>query len=432
MIYSSTPSFLSRLRHRTQLAAAAAVAVTFAATLSLGQLAAQSGPTPSNPFQLQVSDGTTQVPGSVLVTQQNFGTIDMACSLSMSGGWYDVVYDCDADPTVAPLMPANSAYGVLLSEFFWGNSVAQGTILAENGLDTLPMRESVVNTALKRALYDNFSELSQSAVVDTYEGIDNANAQWQSSLGISVVLQHYTGRKNPLMFSPSANVLHFEAMRQHAMWERVADLVKGLGIVNPGDISQMTAAEKDLAWRTAFFNHAIYTSLIRSGLRLRLAAIHVRGHDVNPDPQPPAELLGMPTKAPKSRLSSPAVITFSEATVPQVEPGGEWMFAATITKIVPPGATLNYRLGGFRPGMQVAIEKTTGGTERTEISARWGDYGVATITLPTTMSYGNHRIVEVRYQIPYPNGNFGWTAWQQLTNQPLIKVATTGQAGNPN
>ena len=122
------------------------------------------------------------------------------------------------------------------------------------------------------------------------------------------------------------------------------------------------------------------------------------------------------------------MITFTEGTVPAIEVN---MFPTTVTKIVAPGATLNYRLGGFRPGMQVALQQATGGSQRTELDVSWADYGKAAFTLPLTMPLGNHQIAEVRYRIPYPNGSSDWSPWQLLSYQPVIKVQNVGGAGGP-
>lgn len=425
MEHSSSSSPTLRLFSLAQASVSGVLTASLVVVLALDQLAAQT----TDVFQLQVSDTSTETPGPILITQQNYGTIDMACNPDMSGGWYEIIYDCDADPSISEMLPASSSYGWHFAEFFPLGSPAHGTIFSEHIGDVLPMRTSVVTTALERALRDSNGQLSSSAIVGKWEGIDD---QFTTSAG--VVFQSYSGISNPLMFrvsdNPSSNVLHFEAMRQHAMWERVAGFVKALGLVDPGDTSQMTPEAADQAWRSAFFNSALYTSVARSTLRLRIAAIHVRGRDVSSVPQPPRDLVGMPALAPKSRLSSPAVVTFSPSTVPWIEPDGEMMFVTSIIKIVPPGSTLDYRLGGFAPGMQIAIQQTSGGTERHELDIRWIDYGRTAFTLPSIMALGGYQIVEARHRIRHTNGTFSYTPWQVLSNQPVIQVNMTGGLGN--
>ena len=390
------------------------LAASLALAFALGPVAAQ------DVFQLQISDGTTTDPNSVLITQSSFGTIDMACNVNMAGGWYDVIYDCDADDLIPQLLPAATNYGTLLSGDFSGAHAV--TLTNEHGADYLPMRVSVVSTALDRALKDG-SGLSSSAVMGRWEGIDSHNV----TTNPNVVFQHYTGVNNPLMFrvSNTSNLLHFEAMRQHAMWERIAGFVIANGLVDPGDVSQLTPAQADRAWRLTFFNSDLYTRFARLQMRLRIAAIHVRGRNlVASHPQPPAELLGMPAIPPKSRLSSPAVVTFSPATVPWVH------FTTPFIKIVPPGTTLDYQLGGFVPGMQVAITKTAGGATRHELDVRWHDFGKTEFTLPSTMSHGVYEIAEARHRIHHANGTWSWAPWQVLDNQPVIHVYGTGGMGN--
>jgi hypothetical protein len=194
-----------------------------------------------------------------------------------------------------------------------------------------------------------------------------------------------------------------DKLMQHAAWDRLQAL-----------------PDFPYTSQETFFNSRDWTKLLDAHPTLSILMVGLRAPNVNPRTVPAAGgdvegLTQWPNWVPRITIAPQWPITFVDTGLNGgVNFWSAWAGPIYPIHIVAPGGDVVVPAAGFRPGMQLALVKSTNNT-RLEVDARWAGFGQVRIPVPANAAPGNYDVLEFRYRT-YVGGVPGWGPWQALAS----------------
>jgi hypothetical protein len=366
---------------------------------------AQSGTHP-DALTLTVADGSPRPFSSEFTVDQNrlLLRVNLAGNYSNSGSWVKGLYDVYYDGVTGLLGESQVSLASVTAPY-------GGAASYPAGLDTLYVLPETAGNAIFTGIM-SFNPLGPDprAVANSWDPI------WKPATTGGLVDQAYGITDNDFWprYPGLFQSFNLDAMMQQAVWQRVWPLYPDPSV---------------------FFNGPGWEAFLAFGtLKMNVQMLQMSGPAVIPDDGAyegglPPYLTGYPIGPPTYKLSNRAVITFigtanGSYNLLFAEPGSTPLPAAVPIYVAAPGTSVILDASGYRPGMQVAIEKPGAGQiNRLELDATWQDYGRFSIQIPKTAKLATYKVKQYRFLIsPIGGGAPSYSAWHNIPTAHRSKI----------